>query len=55
MQFPANRRCERPQPGARRKSAPNPEQYVERELLTETLREIGYYLQAPPRVQGKLN
>lgn len=37
------------------KPAPDPEQYVERKLLNETLREIGYYLQAPPLVQGKLN
>ena len=33
---------------------PNPEQFVERKLLDEALREIGYYLQAPPVVQGKL-
>ena len=37
------------------KPTPNPEQYVARKLLNETLREIGYYLQAPPLVQGKLN
>jgi|KNS12BottometaT_FD_k123_69056_1 ABC-type nitrate/sulfonate/bicarbonate transport system substrate-binding protein len=37
------------------KPVPDPEQYVERKLLNETLREIGYYLQAPPSVQGKLN
>jgi len=37
------------------KPAPNPEQYVERALLTEALREVGYYLQAPPEIQGKLN
>ena len=37
------------------KPVPNPEQYVERKLLNESLREIGYYLQAPPSVQGKLN
>lgn len=37
------------------KKVPDPEQYVERELLTSTLREMGYYLQAPPQVQGKLN
>ncbi len=37
------------------KAAPNPEQYVERGLLNETLRELGYYLQSPPAVQGKLN
>ena len=37
------------------KPAPDPEQYVERKLLKETLREMGYYLQAPPAVQGKLN
>ncbi len=37
------------------KPAPNPEQFVERKLLTETLLEIGYYLQAPPAIQGKLN
>jgi len=37
------------------KAAPNPEQYVERKLLAESLREVGYYLQAPPKVQGKLN
>ncbi len=37
------------------KPAPDPEQYVERKLLNETLREMGYYLQAPPAIQGKLN
>jgi ABC-type nitrate/sulfonate/bicarbonate transport system substrate-binding protein len=37
------------------KAVPNPEQFVERGLLQETLREIGYYLQAPPTVEGKLN
>ena len=36
------------------KAVPNPEQFVERKLLNESLREIGYYLQAPPIVQGKL-
>ncbi len=37
------------------KAVPNPEQFVERTLLKESLREIGYYLQAPPAVEGKLN
>ena len=37
------------------KPAPNPEQYVDRKLLNSTLREMGYYLQAPPQVQGKLD
>ena len=37
------------------KPVPNPEQFVARDLLKESLREIGYYLQAPPEVQGKLN
>ena len=37
------------------KPVPNPEQFVERVLLKEALRELGYYLQAPPAVQGKLN
>jgi len=36
------------------KAVPNPEQFVERKLLTKTLRSIGYYLQPPPAVQGKL-
>lgn len=36
------------------KKMPDPEQYVERKLLNETLREMGYYLQAPPLVQGKM-
>ena len=36
------------------KAIPDPEQFVERKLLNETLREMGYYLQAPPTVQGKL-
>ena len=36
------------------KGIPDPEQFVERKLLNETLREMGYYLQAPPTVQGKL-
>lgn len=37
------------------KPMPDPEQFVERKLLTDTLRDMGYYLQAPPKVQGKMN
>ena len=40
---------------AKDKPLPDLEKIVERKLLNETLREIGYYLQAPPDVQGKLN
>lgn len=36
------------------KPMPDPEQFVDRKLLNSTLREMGYYLQAPPQVQGKL-
>lgn len=35
------------------KPSPDPEQFVERQLINETLREMGYYMQAPPAVQGK--
>ncbi len=37
------------------KPLPDVEKYVARDLLAPTLREVGYYLQAPPKVQGKLN
>ena len=37
------------------KPLPDIEQFVERDLLQTTLRSMGYYLQAPPNVQGKLN
>ena len=37
------------------KPLPDIEQFVERDLLQATLRSMGYYLQAPPNVQGKLN
>ena len=37
------------------KPLPDIEQFVARDLLKGTLRDIGYYLQAPPDVQGKLN
>ena len=33
----------------------NIEKYVARATLQEELRGLGYYLQAPPKVQGKLN
>lgn len=36
------------------KPMPDIEQFVARDLLNSTLREMGYYLQAPPRVQGKM-
>ena len=36
------------------KPMPNIEGHVARDLLQTTLREIGYYLQAPPKVEGKL-
>ena len=36
------------------KPLPNLDKVVERQLLNETLREMGYYLQPPPAVQGKL-
>jgi NitT/TauT family transport system substrate-binding protein len=36
------------------KALPDVEQFVARDLLTATLRDIGYYLKAPPRVQGKM-
>jgi NitT/TauT family transport system substrate-binding protein len=32
------------------KPLPNIEQFIARDLLTETLREMGYYLQAPPKL-----
>ena len=35
------------------KKMPNPEQYIARDLLTPTLRSMGYYLQRPPKVEGK--
>lgn len=35
------------------KKMPDPEQYIARDLLTPTLRSMGYYLQRPPKVQGK--
>ena len=37
------------------KPLPDIEQFVERALLQATLRSMGYYLQAPPNVQGKLS
>jgi NitT/TauT family transport system substrate-binding protein len=37
------------------KPLPNIEKYVARDLLQTTLRGMGYYLQAPPKVEGKLN
>jgi hypothetical protein len=37
------------------KPLPDVEQYVARDLLTSTLRDLGYYLKAPPKVQGKMN
>lgn len=37
------------------KPMPDIEQFVARDLLNETLRELGYYMQAPPQVQGKMN
>ncbi len=37
------------------KPLPDLDKIVERKLLNETLRDMGYYLQAPPKVQGKLN
>lgn len=37
------------------KPLPDIEQFIARDLLHETLLEMGYYLQAPPLVQGKLN
>src|SRR5690606_12209712 len=37
------------------KPGPDIKKFVARDLLTGTLREMGYYLQAPPLVQGKLN
>ncbi len=36
------------------KPVPDVEKFVARELLTTTLREMGYYLQAPPLVEGKM-
>lgn len=37
------------------KPLPDPEQFVAREVLSSTLREMGYYLQAPPKVEGTMN
>jgi NitT/TauT family transport system substrate-binding protein len=37
------------------KKLPDVEKFVARGLLTDTLRGMGYYLQRPPRVQGKLD
>ncbi len=37
------------------KPMPDVEKFVARDVLEPTLREMGYYLQAPPTVQGKLN
>jgi ABC-type nitrate/sulfonate/bicarbonate transport system substrate-binding protein len=37
------------------KPLPDIEQFIARDLLKGTLRGMGYYLQAPPKVQGKLN
>lgn len=37
------------------KAMPNIEAHVARDILEPTLREMGYYLQPPPKVQGKLN
>lgn len=36
------------------KPLPDLEQFVARDLLTTTLREMGYYLQAPPTIQGRM-
>lgn len=36
------------------KPLPDISQYIARDVLTETLLEMGYYLQAPPAVQGKM-
>lgn len=35
------------------KKMPDVEQFVARDLLSTTLQEMGYYLQRPPKVQGK--
>lgn len=37
------------------KPLPNVEKFVARAMLTKTLRSMGYYLQRPPKVQGKMN
>jgi NitT/TauT family transport system substrate-binding protein len=37
------------------KAMPDPEQFVARDMLTSTLRDMGYYMKAPPKVQGKMN
>ncbi|MPY70663.1 MAG: hypothetical protein GEU92_11305 [Alphaproteobacteria bacterium] len=37
------------------KPLPDVEQYVARDLLNSTLRDMGYFLKAPPKVQGKMN
>jgi NitT/TauT family transport system substrate-binding protein len=37
------------------KPLPDIEQFIARDLLKGTLRDMGYYLQKPPAVQGKLN
>jgi NitT/TauT family transport system substrate-binding protein len=34
------------------KPMPDIEKFIARDLLTETLREMGYYMQAPPKVKG---
>ncbi len=36
------------------KPLPDVEKFVARDLLTSTLREMGYYLQAPPLVEGRM-
>lgn len=36
------------------KPLPDIEQFIARDLLSSTLRDMGYYLQRPPAVQGKL-
>jgi NitT/TauT family transport system substrate-binding protein len=35
------------------KKMPDPEQFIARDLLSPTLRSMGYYLQRPPKDQGK--
>jgi NitT/TauT family transport system substrate-binding protein len=37
------------------KPMPDPEKFVARDLLNGSLRELGYYLQGPPQVQGRMN
>ena len=36
------------------KKLPDVEKFVARDMLNSTLREMGYYLKAPPAVQGKM-